>query len=151
MNKCDICGEDVLPGQPRRGPPPGPGLERHWSCHVEKHGQPEPLATVSPSLLVQKVGRVRHVDAPAVRRPLVSPKGKDYNRSPNAMREWRHTGRVISEMGRRRIRIECPFCFAHFWAFVWSLSGGGKKCPNCGAMHTSVGLAIPLTGNEDLP
>lgn len=53
-------------------------------------------------------------------------------------------------MGRRRIEIECPFCWATFWAYVWSLAGGGKKCPNCGAMHTSYGSAHPLEGNETL-
>ncbi len=88
----------------------------------------------------------------APRRPVLRPLAKSgpYNRSPNAAREWRSTGRVISEMGRRRIEIECPFCFATFWAFVWSLSGGGKKCTNCGAIHASFGQAYPIEGNEDL-
>jgi hypothetical protein len=76
-------------------------------------------------------------------------KGPD-NRSPNAQRQWEGTGRAVSEFGRRRIEVECPFCFEQFWAFVWSLAGGGKRCPNCRAMFGSTGLASPIEGNEDL-
>lgn len=36
--------------------------------------------------------------------------------------------------------IVCPFCEADVVAYVWSLSGNGKKCP-CGAMFTSFGTA----------
>lgn len=50
---------------------------------------------------------------------------------------------VIREMGRSRSLIECPFCLEQFWAYWWSISGGGKKCPKCGAMHVSVGSAYP--------
>ena len=40
-----------------------------------------------------------------------------------------------SEMGRSSIDIICPFCKTEFVAYIWSLCGGGKKCPSCGAMH----------------
>lgn len=55
-----------------------------------------------------------------------------------------------SDFGRTRIQIECPFCKTRFWAYVWSISGGGKKCENksCGAMHTSFGHAWPVAGRE---
>ena len=49
----------------------------------------------------------------------------------------------VSEFGRTRILIECPFCNSHFWAFVWSLRGSGKKCVNCGALHSGWGVAFP--------
>lgn len=50
--------------------------------------------------------------------------------------------RVISEFGRSRSEIECPFCGELFWAHWWSISGGGKKCPECGAKHNSYGTAV---------
>ena len=49
-----------------------------------------------------------------------------------------------SEMWRSSIVIRCPFCGQQFTAYVWSLSGGGKKCPDCGAMHGSSGTAYPV-------
>lgn len=58
-------------------------------------------------------------------------------------REWTGGG-YVSEMGRSRILIRCPFCSTLFSAFVWSLSGGGKKCPHCGAMHGSTGQAYAV-------
>jgi hypothetical protein len=73
----------------------------------------------------------------------------ELNRSDNAARRFELYG-FISEMGRRRARCDCPFCGTTFWVFVWSLSGGGKRCPNCRSMFTSYGLAFPLVGNEDL-
>lgn len=36
--------------------------------------------------------------------------------------------------GRSNCLIDCPFCGATVKAYVWSLAGGGKKCP-CGALH----------------
>lgn len=150
-NKCDICGEDVLPGQPRRGPPPGPGLERHWLCHVAKHGVPvrSSFADLRAAASGSPAPVPAEPPAPAVKALKASRKGA-VNYSDNAAREWRTIGAPVSEMGRRRIKIECPFCLSRFWAFVWSLSGGGKKCPNCGAMHFAGGTAHPTEGNEDL-
>jgi hypothetical protein len=54
-------------------------------------------------------------------------------------------------MGKTRVLIECPFCRSHSWAFVWSLSGGGKKCEHkpCGAMFTSFGDTYPVAGREE--
>lgn len=49
-----------------------------------------------------------------------------------------------SEMGRSRVMIRCPFCHTSFWAFIWSISGSGKKCEGCGAMHGSMGVAYPV-------
>lgn len=72
-----------------------------------------------------------------------------YNMSENAQREFKVLRRQ-SAMGRSKVEIECPFCGTRFWAFIWSISGGGKKCENkaCGAMHTSFGIARPVSGRE---
>lgn len=48
-----------------------------------------------------------------------------------------------SEMGRSRVLIRCPFCLSQFWAYIWSISGGGKRCECCGSMHGSFGQAQP--------
>lgn len=40
--------------------------------------------------------------------------------------------------------IRCPFCATEFEAFWWSIAGGGKKCPGCGAKHNSWGKAAPV-------
>lgn len=45
----------------------------------------------------------------------------------------------VSEAGRTRIEIECPFCREQFWAYVWSLAGSGKRCPKCKALHYRTG------------
>jgi hypothetical protein len=73
----------------------------------------------------------------------------EYNRSENAQRKFK-VGAHRSEMGRSRVEIECPFCLTKFWAYIWSISGGGKKCENkaCGAMHASFGVAYPVAGRE---
>lgn len=73
----------------------------------------------------------------------------EYNYSENAAREFTVRQRR-SEMGKSRVLIECPFCSTQFWAYIWSISGGGKKCENksCGAMHASFGMAYPVSGNE---
>jgi len=41
----------------------------------------------------------------------------------------------VSEFGKSRILIECPYCKTEVWAYKWSLAGHGKKCPKCGAIH----------------
>lgn len=73
-----------------------------------------------------------------------------HNRSENAMREHgRHSYR--SRMGRSTYTIDCPFCGTPTEAYVWSIAGGGKLCPNkkCGAKHTSFGVTYPQIGRED--
>lgn len=158
MNRtCDLCGEPCLDGQGLfggigdGGPSGAPfGRGRHWKCHTGKYGRP------TSSILGNELRGIRAAmgDESGVgplrarREPNVT-KGP-YNRSENAMRQWRQIGLPISEMGRRRFRIECPFCLAVFWAFPWSLYGGGKKCPHCGALHVGKGTAHPIEGNENL-
>jgi hypothetical protein len=144
---CDICGKPCLEGQglygcPGDGGKSGPvfATGRHYACHVAKYGRAEP-SSVAAALVARTTAR------PTVLKPVVR-KG-EYNRSENAARKFRVLRRE-SEHGRSRVEIECPFCFSRFWAFVWSISGGGKCCPNCRAKHASFGVAYPLEGNEAL-
>lgn len=143
MTACDLCGLEVLPGQARYGLV-DPSKARHWECQARENHLPV-RASLQPARQqpARQLLARRAVKAPAVR------KGPT-NYSENAAREYQCTGRTISEMGRRRIEIECPFCWQTFWAFVWSLAGGGKRCPNCKAMHVSGRNAYPVEGNESL-
>jgi hypothetical protein len=43
---------------------------------------------------------------------------------------------LVTEVGKTRWRIVCPYCNTEVWAFIWSLAGKGKRCPGCGALHT---------------
>jgi hypothetical protein len=59
-------------------------------------------------------------------------------------REFRVVGKGgFSGLGRRWIMIRCPFCSWESKAFVWSLSGSGKRCENraCRALFGSMGIA----------
>jgi hypothetical protein len=152
---CDICN---LPAEASQGLYGGRGtgdktgavigMLRHYQCHIEKYGKPVSFSIERRhSDMKPRQAETAYPTRQLVRKPKVT-KG-EYNRSPNAMREF-HTLDRITEMGRSRVQIECPFCFERFWAFVWSISGGGKKCTNCGAMHASFGQAFPIVGNEDI-
>jgi len=46
-----------------------------------------------------------------------------------------------SRFGKSSVDIECPFCRAITTAFIWSLSGSGKKC-TCGALHGGWGFTL---------
>jgi hypothetical protein len=152
---CDLCNQPVLEGEPRfggmgdGGKSGAPfGFSRHYRCHTDRFGKPASTSVWEDLRSIQTANGTLRVPRRTILKPRVL-KGPD-SQSENATREWRQLGPAISEMGRRRIEIECPFCFATFWAYVWSLYGGGKRCPNCRAFHTGKGLAQPLEGNEDL-
>lgn len=49
----------------------------------------------------------------------------------------------VSEFGRSKVHILCPFCRWDVWAYKWSLAGCGKKC-SCGALHSSLGTSSKL-------
>ena len=49
----------------------------------------------------------------------------------------------VSEMGRTRYDIVCPFCGTVVTAYLWSLAGSGKRCPKCRAMHGHWGYSRP--------
>jgi len=165
MTTCDICGGAVIHGKTAqygaRGDGgksgPKPGDYRHYNCHTGKYGKTDTSITTT-QLLDNIRSQLQHMFDDAAIVPVIAPrtvkvpfitKG-EHNRSENAQRPYKTTGRVISEMGRRRVEIECPFCDNRFWAFPWSIAGVGKKCPNCGSMHALFGVAYPLIGNEDM-
>lgn len=65
-----------------------------------------------------------------------------------AARDFRVTRSGLKAPSSNWVDIECPFCGTESRAYVWSLSGGGKKCTNrkCGAKHTSWGQSLPVKG-----
>lgn len=42
---------------------------------------------------------------------------------------------LVSQVGRTRWKIECPYCGQIVVGYLWSLAGSGKRCPECGALH----------------
>lgn len=49
-------------------------------------------------------------------------------------REHQRTS-TSSLMGKSFYYITCPFCEYVCKAYVWSVAGHGKRCPQCQAMH----------------
>ena len=60
---------------------------------------------------------------------------------------WTSLG-TTAAFGRSRITIICPFCSGHVTAYLWSLAGGGTRCP-CGAMLGHYGKAYRLKTMEE--
>jgi hypothetical protein len=54
---------------------------------------------------------------------------------------------TIPAFGRSYCYITCPFCNTEAKTFIWSLAGGGKRCPGCKAMHTHWGMTIAKDGD----
>jgi hypothetical protein len=50
-------------------------------------------------------------------------------------RPWAAVVHRSRASGGSEVMVECPFDGTRFWAFIWSISGSGKKCPTCGARH----------------
>lgn len=46
-----------------------------------------------------------------------------------------------SEHGRSTVILTCPWCNTETEAYIWSLSGGGKKCDGCPSVHGSIGTS----------
>jgi len=53
-----------------------------------------------------------------------------------------------SAMGRSSALIDCPFCNHTSVVYFWSLSGCGKRCSQCGAMHTAGGWSFRKRESE---
>ncbi len=58
-------------------------------------------------------------------------------------REHTRSG-TSSLVGKSFCRITCPFCHTAVTAYIWSLAGGGKRCPGCGAMHGNYGTTAKV-------
>lgn len=50
-------------------------------------------------------------------------------------KKYKIVGDLPIANGQSQVSIECPFCEKIFNAYVWSMAGRGKKCPNCSAIH----------------
>ena len=73
---------------------------------------------------------------------------EDCTPGSNAVEErpWKSLAYFPEENGRSHHRASCPFCNTMMTVYVWSLRGGGKRCPNpdCRAMLGSHGGAFKL-------
>lgn len=63
-------------------------------------------------------------------------------------RSHERSGSVGNRNGRSWCYIVCPFCQTRCRAYVWSLAGGGKKCPDCGALHGNYGRTDRRTAKK---
>lgn len=138
---CRVCNQPMLEGQALNG------MKRtHWDCSsampVENpirqlkarlggESKPQsagekPARTDGPTRAYEKGptwDQIAHFEAGVIERKI-------------ECRQWQSLGR-ISENGRTRIQLQCPFCSNVVEAYVWSL-GNGKRC-TCGAMHGRLG------------
>lgn len=64
----------------------------------------------------------------------------DINKPECEHREYRVTRTGMERPSSRIVYIECPFCKDEVKCYVWSISGGGKRC-GCGALLSSTGEA----------
>ncbi len=51
---------------------------------------------------------------------------------------------TYAAVGTSYCYIKCPFCGDRVKTYIWSISGGGKRC-DCGALFDSRGNAFHLT------
>ena len=56
--------------------------------------------------------------------------------------------RTSNEFGRAMGCLECPCCKADVEFYIWSMAGGGKRCPNCNAL---LATRMAIIKNEELP
>jgi len=52
------------------------------------------------------------------------------------IREIKTIYKTSNEFGRAKGVLQCPFCNSMVEFYIWSISGGGKKC-YCGVLHTT--------------
>lgn len=58
--------------------------------------------------------------------------------------------RKISQMGRTRVWIDCPFCKGTVEAYLWSIAGKGKRC-DCGALFGGSGTVYHFADRKARP
>lgn len=66
-------------------------------------------------------------------------------------REWTVGSHSSRPNGRSCLHVSCPFCLKGMTIYIWSLRGGGKRCPNdeCGALLVSGGAAYRLMATAE--
>lgn len=76
-------------------------------------------------------------------------KWEDINK-PNCEKKKYTSSNTYSEHGKSYFYVRCPFCSEQTRAYIWSISGGGKRCNNlnCGALFGSDGDSYKLKGSE---
>lgn len=57
---------------------------------------------------------------------------------PDDYKDYRVVSRH-SRFGRSSLVIKCGWCGYEVEAYLWSLAGSGKRCPECKAIHNSLG------------
>lgn len=67
--------------------------------------------------------------------PLMRNRKKEIVAEKNKIIKENYAFGFVSEHGRSRCKIKCPFCSDIITVYLWSLAGSGKKC-SCGAIHT---------------
>ncbi|MFA5166829.1 MAG: hypothetical protein WC449_06090 [Candidatus Paceibacterota bacterium] len=55
----------------------------------------------------------------------------------------------IKMPGRKKVLITCPFCENDVIAYVWSLHGRGKRCPDCDTIHYGDGTSVKKLSVQD--
>ncbi len=52
-----------------------------------------------------------------------------------------YTGLYREACGRSFFYLSCPWCGLQVRCSIWSFSGVGKRCPDCGALHEPTGIS----------
>ncbi|NLZ17128.1 MAG: hypothetical protein GX087_05275 [Desulfobulbaceae bacterium] len=52
-----------------------------------------------------------------------------------------YTGLYREAHGRSFFYLTCPWCGERVRCSIWSFSGVGKRCPDCGALHGPAGIS----------
>lgn len=83
------------------------------------------------------------IDPVKKRRTRKGPTFSDAWQQPDAveMREYRAHCESMEPPSSIVLYFHCPFCRSEVKAYLWSLSGSGKRC-DCGAMFSSRGYGI---------
>lgn len=71
----------------------------------------------------------------------------DIHRPECESREYHVTRRTVERPSSVVWYFDCPWCEAEIKAYLWSLSGGGKRC-QCGAIFGARGQGYKLRGNS---
>jgi len=136
---CTVCDQPMIQGQAFNGM-----RGAHWDC-----APGVATATVVAKRLFTESAREVIQDTPAtLNRPAARSSekgptfaqmaiaGRDVEARQVEARTWVTQWRV-SQNGKTRIGLECPFCYVVVETYVWSLPNG-KRCV-CGAMHGRFG------------